>query len=123
MDVARELTNMERASIRKLVVKECANYDREYGCIKLDDSCYMIGKCWTGSYCKYFRIVLLPFTPALKTSLTSDAETRRCIFCGKPFIQAGNWAYCSVQCRKNALRIQKRDYMRRKRAKSGKLPL
>lgn len=29
----RELTREERAAIRALVVKWCANYDREYGCL------------------------------------------------------------------------------------------
>ena len=33
----------------------CANYDREYGCLPLDCECYMLGKCWTGAYCRYFR--------------------------------------------------------------------
>lgn len=123
MIVARELTSIERTLISKLVVKECANYDKEYGCMRIDGSCYMLGKYWTGSYCKYFRIVLLPFAPALSATLTSDTETRQCVFCGKKFVQTGNWAYCSAICRENALRIQKRDHMRKKRAKSGKLPL
>lgn len=51
----RELTREEKAAIRSLVVKWCANYDREYGCLPLDCECYMLGKCWTGAYCRYFR--------------------------------------------------------------------
>ena len=31
--MSRELTREERASIRKLVLSLCANYDREYGCL------------------------------------------------------------------------------------------
>jgi len=49
--VGRELTRKEKAAIRSLVVKWCANYDREMGCLPLDCECYMLGKCWTGAYC------------------------------------------------------------------------
>lgn len=123
MGVARELTGMERAAIRKLVVNKCANYDKEYGCLILESGCYMLCKCWTGSCCKYFRGALLPLAPALETALERGAETRNCAFCGKQFIQDGNWAYCSDKCKKNALRIQKRDHMKRNKAKNGIPPL
>ena len=59
--MSRELTRQEKAAIRKLVTKWCANYDKDYGCLPLDCPCYMLGKCWTGAYCRYFRsAVLLP---------------------------------------------------------------
>lgn len=31
--MSRELTREEKATIRKLVTKWCANYDKEYGCL------------------------------------------------------------------------------------------
>ena len=34
--MSRELTREEKAAIRSLVVKWCANYDRECGCLPLD---------------------------------------------------------------------------------------
>lgn len=46
----RELTREERAAIRALVVKWCANYDRAEGCLPLDCECYMLGKTWTGPF-------------------------------------------------------------------------
>ena len=57
--MARELTREEKAAIRSLVVKWCANYDRACGCLPLDCECYMLGKCWTGAYCRYFREAVL----------------------------------------------------------------
>ena len=63
--MSRELTREEKAAIRALVVKWCANYDREYGCLPLDCECYMLGKCWTSGYCRYFREAVLPLDPAL----------------------------------------------------------
>ena len=27
----------------------------------LDCACYMLHKCWTGAYCRYFREAVLPF--------------------------------------------------------------
>ena len=36
--MSRELTRQEKAAIRKLVTKWCANYDKDYGCLPLDCS-------------------------------------------------------------------------------------
>lgn len=76
----RELTREERAAIRALVVKRCANYDRGVGCLPLDCECYMLGKTWTGPLCRYFRAAVLPLDPALEAALTAPApvETRAC---------------------------------------------
>ena len=65
---ARELTRAERTAIRRLV-RRCANYDAEYGCLPLDSSCYMLGKWWTGGYCRYFQEAVLPLDPAWKAAL------------------------------------------------------
>ena len=67
--MSRELTRQEKAAIRKLVTKWCANYDKDYGCLPLDCPCYMLGKCWTGAYCRYFRAAVLPLDPVLERSL------------------------------------------------------
>mgnify|MGYP000022528394 CR=1 FL=1 len=64
--MGRELTRTEKAAIRRLVSKWCANYDRDCGCLPLDCECYMFGKCWTGAYCRYFREAVLPLDPALE---------------------------------------------------------
>ena len=63
--MCRELTRDERKGIRKLVTEMCANYDRDYGCLPLDCECYMLGKWWTGAYCRYFREAVLPLDPVL----------------------------------------------------------
>ena len=57
---ARELTRDEKKKIRTLVTGMCANYDRESGlCLPLDCACYMLHKCWTGAYCRYFRVQIV----------------------------------------------------------------
>ena len=83
--MSRELTRQEKAAIRKLVTKWCANYDKDYGCLPLDCPCYMLGKCWTGAYCRYFRAAVLPLDPVLERSLTVEhiTETRPCPICGQ----------------------------------------
>jgi len=113
----RELTRDERAAIRKLVVSMCANYDHEYGCLPLDCSCYMLGKWWTGSYCKYFRNAVLPLDPILEAALTGGeaVETRPCALCGEPFPANGKQACCSAACASKAQRKRNREYMRKKR--------
>lgn len=117
--MSRELTREEKAAIRRLVTGLCANYDREYGCLPLDCECYMLGKCWTGAYCRYFREAVLPTDPALEAALTTEGpapEMRPCPVCGRPFLPEGNQAYCSVACSEAARRKRQRDYMRKRRA-------
>ena len=112
----RELTRQERAAIRALVIKWCANYDKDYGYLPLDCSCYMLGKCWTGAYCRYFREAVLPLDPALEASLSGTAENLRpCPMCGKLFFPTGRALYCSAACAKAAHRRQQREHMRKKR--------
>lgn len=118
MSDARELTREEKAAIRKLVVKLCANYDRDYGCLPLDCECYMLGKCWTGAYCRYFREAVLPTDPVLEASLCSEGaapETRPCPVCGRLFLPDGRTRYCSPACAKTARLKQQRGYMRDRR--------
>ena len=86
--MARELTREEKAAIRSLVVKWCANYDRACGCLPLDSESYMLGKCWTGAYCP---------------------------ICGGAVAPDRRQAYCSEACALKAHRRQQREYMRRKR--------
>ena len=114
----RELTRDERAAIRELVVKMCANYDSHYNiCLPLDCACYMLNKWWTGSYCKYFRDAVLPLDPMLEAALIGGGavETRPCTVCGQPFPVNGKQAYCSAACAGKAQRKQQREHMRKKR--------
>ena len=112
----RELTRHERTAIRKMVIDMCANYDKEYGCLLLDGLCYMLNKCWTGNYCKYFKDAVLPLDPVLETLLLVKAvETRPCTFCGVAFTANGKQMYCGTDCASKAHRKQKRDFMRKKR--------
>jgi len=115
---SRELTRAERTAIRKLVITLCANYDEHYNiCLLLDCACYMLNKCWTGSYCNYFRNAVLPNNPPLETALTGGGtmETRFCAFCGGKYAAIGKQKYCSAACAGKAQRKQQRDYMRKKR--------
>ena len=116
--MSRELTRKEKAAIRRLVVTLCANYDREYGCLPMDCPCYMLGKCWTGAYCRYFREAVLPNDPVLEASLSSEdgePDTRPCPVCGKPFLPDGRKHYCSAACSKVARLKKQRGYMRKRR--------
>lgn len=119
--MSRELTREEKAAIRALVVKWCANYDREYGCLPLDCECYMLGKCWTGAYCRYFREAVLPLDPVLEAALSAQGpapETRPCPVCGRTFVPQGRQKYCSTRCAEIARQKRQRDYMRKRRLDS-----
>jgi len=116
--VARELTREEKAAIRKLVTRLCANYDRDVGCLPLDCPCYMLEKCWTGALCRYFREAVLPNDPVLEESLAAEGpapETRPCPVCGRVFLPDGRTRYCSPGCAKAARLKKQRGYMRKYR--------
>ena len=119
----RELTRTERAAIRRLVTGSCANYDdRDRLCLPLEASCYMLGKWWTGSLCRYFRDALLPTDPALEAALTGRDNSQRqkdCPVCGKAFLPTTSQAYCSDACRTFARRRYERDRKRRERQNKG----
>ena len=105
---ARELTRDEQKKIRSLVTGMCANYDRETGlCLPLDCGCYMLHKCWTGAYCRYFREAVLPLDP----------ELRACAVCGRAFLPEGRQAYCSDACKAEGNRRKSRERMRKMREK------
>lgn len=116
--MSRELTREEKAAIRRLVTSLCANYDREQGCLPLECECYMLGKCWTGAYCRYFREAVLPTDPVLEAALTTEGpppDSRPCPVCGAAFLPDGRQRYCSAACAKAAHRKQQRAHMRKKR--------
>lgn len=116
--MARELTREEKRAIHKLVKSLCANYDKDYGCLPLDCPCYMLGKCWTGALCRYFREAVLPTDPALEAALLSDGpapKTRPCPVCGRGFLPDGRTRYCSEACAGAARRKKQRGYMRKYR--------
>ena len=111
----------EKKKIRSLVTGMCANYDRESGlCLPLDCACYMLHKCWTGAYCRYFREAVLPLNPELQASLTTEGispELRACAVCGKAFLPEGRQAYCSDVCKAEGNRRKSRERMRKMREK------
>jgi len=118
MEDCRELTRQEKAAIRALVIKHCANYDRDYGCLPLDCECYMLGKYWTGAYCRYFQEAVLPLDPALEAVLTRQGPAsamRPCAYCGRPVPKDKRRRYCSPACSQAAHRQQQREHMRKKR--------
>ena len=120
--MSRELTTGERAAIRLLVVKSCANYCGHYRlCLPLDTGCYMLGKWWTGAYCKYFQSAVLPLDPVLEAALLGRdvPEAHVCPVCGRPFVPHGKRAYCSPPCQREADRRRARVRMRKMRSGGG----
>lgn len=114
----RELTREERGEIKRMVTEQCANYSKHYGCLPLDGTCYMLGKYYTGAYCKYFQNAVLPLNPALEASLTkAESYTLRksCPVCGADYIPTTSQAYCSHACRVIGQRECNRRRQRKKR--------
>lgn len=119
--MSRELTVKERRGIKKLVTSLCANYDKEYGCLPLECDCYMLGKWWTGSFCRYFEQSVLPTDPVLQASISREDEapdTQPCAVCGKSFIPNRKQRYCSDSCADKARLERQRKYMEKRRLQS-----
>ena len=120
--MSRELTRQEKAAIRKLVTKWCANYDKDYGCLLLDCPCYMLHKWWTGGLCRYFERSVLPVEPSLEAILTGNDTSQRqkkCPVCGKLYLPTTSQAYCSDACRIWARRDTDKKRKRRARQNMG----
>lgn len=120
--MCRELTARERRGIKKLVTSLCANYDKEYGCLPLECDCYMLGKWWTGSFCRYFEQSVLPVDPVLEASVNWEDEvpdTRLCAICKQPFLANGRQTYCSEACKAEGNRRKSRKRVQKMRDKSG----
>lgn len=118
----RELSRTERAAIRRLVKSLCANYDSENGCLPLDAPCYMLGKWWTGAYCRYFENALLPLDPVLEAALSGQGggtAYKVCSICGGVFYPVTSQAYCSAACRAKGDRDKARLRQRRHRYQKG----
>ena len=113
--MSRELTREEKAAIRKLVTKWCANYDKEYGCLPLDCECYMFGVCYSCSgLCSYFRKAVLPEDKELQ-AVFEPQPLAVCKECGKHFSAQGKRVYCSDKCARDARRRQTAARVRKHR--------
>lgn len=107
------MTAGEKRRIKALVRRHCANYDAEQReCLPLECECYMFGKHFTGTFCRYFEAAVLPLDEELAAALTGR-PTKPCKRCGKRFAVKGRKTYCSDTCARaaeqtaTAARVQK----------------
>jgi predicted nucleic acid-binding Zn ribbon protein len=116
----RELTRAELREIKMLVTNSCANYDWEYGCLLLDEQCYMLyGPAYTiSALCRYFRESVLPLCPVLEAVFSSErvvGADKECAVCGAGFQPSGRSLFCSDLCRAKSKRAQDRESLRKHR--------
>lgn len=117
-----ELTKREKSSIRKEVKCICANYDEDYGCLLLDDDCYMfyVGFRESG-LCRYFRDVVMPCSPRmLQLFRRQEHVFKTCGVCGKLLIASGNRKYCCGACAEAAKRKATAERVRRCRERKSR---
>ena len=110
MSKDRELTRNEKAALRRVIIKNCANYDYEFGCLGLPSNCYMFNVGFTcSSLCTLFEEALLPMSPEFQVLFGPSVEKRKCDVCGKMFPKSHNQKYCSKKCAAIARRKKVRD--------------
>ncbi len=115
-DQCRELTARELRLVRRLVTAECANYDQEYGCLPLDEPCYMFTIAYVNSsLCRYFCDAVLPRDPALE-AVFNQASLKPCKQCGRLIPVHGRRTYCApcaLYARRAATAARARKHRRR----------
>ena len=86
----------EKQRIWRLVTSECANYDPDYGCLPIDDECYMSTIAFVNSsLCKYFKAAVLPLDPELQ-AVFFRRPLKACKRCGDLFPINGRQTYCDA---------------------------
>ena len=81
----------------------------------------IVGKGWSGGFCRYFREAVRPLDPALEAALLTEGprpDFKRCPGCGGAVAPDRRQAYCSEACALKAHRRQQREYMRKKRGRT-----
>jgi hypothetical protein len=121
----RELTREELRDMKRLAADECANYDRQYGCLLLDGKCYMFyGVAFTCSaLCKYYRRAVMPLNPRLVALFNGEniaEHIKCCAVCGKELYSTGNRAKYCEPCGRRVHRRQKNESDRKRRSKTDK---
>ena len=118
----RLMTTKELRAIRRLITEECANYNIETGCHRLDcPCCPMLIKLYTSGGCNYFFRSVLQLDKELMASL-SGKSVKKCKYCGQPFPQNGRQTYCSDWCKAKGKNAANAKWMRKNRTKCGDLP-
>lgn len=117
--LSRELTTNEKSQIRRSVIKRCACYDREYGCLPLDSNCYMMTIGFNDSkLCRYYEKCILPIESEILSFLKiQTGVVKNCKYCGVRFLALGNHQYCSDYC---SLMARRRGAVRRMRKSRDK---
>lgn len=112
----RELTTKEKREMRQLITGQCANYDKEVGCLLLDSECPMLLKCHNKCICKYFGVYVLPSNPVLEAAF-STGVLKTCKNCGKKFKGRPRKSCCSDKCTKEQAKRRSKTRMRKLREK------
>ena len=121
----RELTRDELRDLKRLAADMCANYDRQNGCLLLNEKCYMLyGAIYTCSaLCKYFRKAVLPLNSKLEALFSGEniaGQIKRCAVCGKEIYSGGNRAKYCEPCAHRIHRRQKNESDRKRRSQTDK---
>ena len=118
--MARELTREEKAAIRKLVTRLCANYDRDVGCLPLELSLLYAGEVLDGC-----AVPLLPGGGAAQRSRAGGVPSLRKALSRKPgparyaaglFSPMAGHGIVLPDVAKAARHKKQRDYMRKYRS-------
>ena len=110
------LTETQAARVKRLVRKQCANYDNG-NCLLLDDGDFIpCPQLITRSLlCRYFINAVLPGDRQLYGDIIRPDDSKVCIECGRRFYPKNIQAKYCDKCKPIVRRRQTRERMRQKR--------
>lgn len=117
------LTPTQQRAVRRLIQKECCNYDHGI-CLQTDRACAQISS--DSLSCEWFYTAVLYWDKKLHKTITDmqgdsakpapTPDAKQCILCGRDFQPGSNRAkYCKA-CASSVIRERKREDQRRRRA-------
>lgn len=113
------LTSEQLLKVKKLIRKECCNYNAELGeCFLLNGGrgCICPQMISNHIICRWFNHAVLPQDPSLYVDVIKDTECKRCVVCGTAIFPRGNKTKYCPKCRKKVWRKQRTEWQRKYRS-------
>ncbi len=114
------MTGRQHSRARRLILRQCANYDGG-NCLPLDDGevCPCPQLLTASLACKYFRAAILPDDAELHGEILANRPAKRCQICGTPVFSPSNAVKYCPACAAKERRRRDRERKRNRPSASA----